>query len=66
MAVAELAKRQPNIGWVNVLNNLGAKTDSIDVAQPAYYDKLNTAFKIDSYKRLESLSESLFYKQLCK
>lgn len=41
MAVAGLAKRQPNIGWVNVLNVLGAKTDSIDVGQPAYYDKLN-------------------------
>jgi putative endopeptidase len=41
MSVAELAKRQPNIGWQNVLNVLGAKTDSIDVSQPAYYDKLN-------------------------
>ncbi len=45
MAVATLAKQQPNIGWTNVLNDLGAKTDSIDVAQPAYYDKLNTALK---------------------
>lgn len=45
MAVATLAKRQPNIGWQNVLNELGAKTDSIDVSQPAYYDKLNAALK---------------------
>lgn len=45
MSVAALAKRQPNIGWENVLNNLGAKTDSIDVSQPAYYDKLNTVLK---------------------
>jgi putative endopeptidase len=45
MAVAELAKRQPNIGWPNVLNDLGAKTDSIDVSQPAYYDKLNAVLK---------------------
>jgi putative endopeptidase len=45
MAVASLAKRQPNIGWLNVLNDLGAKTDSIDVAQPAYYDKLNALLK---------------------
>lgn len=45
MAVAALAKRQPDIGWPNVLDELGAKTDSIDVAQPAYYDKLNTALK---------------------
>lgn len=42
MAVADLAKRQPNISWRNLLDNLGAKTDSIDVSQPAYYDKLNT------------------------
>jgi len=45
MSMAELAKRQPNIGWPNVLNDLGAKTDSIDVAQPAYYDKLNADLK---------------------
>ena len=45
IAVATLVKRQPNIGWQNVLNELGAKTDSIDVSQPAYYDKLNTALK---------------------
>lgn len=45
MAVADLAKRQPNIGWPNVLNDLGANTDSIDVSQPAYYDKLNAALK---------------------
>ena len=41
MPVAVLAKRQPNIGWLSVLSELGAKTDSIDVAQTAYYDKLN-------------------------
>jgi putative endopeptidase len=41
MPVAELAKKQPNIGWLNVLKVLGATTDSIDVAQTAYYDKLN-------------------------
>ncbi len=43
MPVAILAKRQPNMGWITVLNELGAKTDSIDVSQPAYYDKLNAA-----------------------
>jgi putative endopeptidase len=41
MPVAVLAKKQPNIGWLNVLTVLGATTDSIDVAQTAYYDKLN-------------------------
>ncbi|MDH7461613.1 M13 family metallopeptidase [Chitinophagaceae bacterium 26-R-25] len=45
MSVADLAKKQPNIGWVSLLNNLGAKTDSIDLAQPAYYNKLNTLLK---------------------
>lgn len=45
MPVSELVKRQPNIGWTNVLNGLGATTDSIDVAQPAYYDKLDALLK---------------------
>ena len=45
MSVSSLVKKQPNIGWQHVLNDLGAKTDSIDVAQPAYYDKLNTILK---------------------
>ncbi|HEV8083205.1 MAG TPA: M13 family metallopeptidase, partial [Chitinophagaceae bacterium] len=45
MSVTALAKRQPNVGWQNVLNNLGAKTDSIDVSQPSYYDKLNAVLK---------------------
>ncbi len=41
MSVADLAKREPSIGWSDVLNELGAKTDSIDVGQPPYYDQLN-------------------------
>ena len=45
MPVADLAKKQPNIGWISFLDNLGAKTDSIDVSQPAYYEKLNTLLK---------------------
>jgi putative endopeptidase len=45
MSVAALAKREPNIGWEKVLTDLNAKTDSIDVAQPAYYDKLNAALE---------------------
>jgi len=43
--VAELAKQEPNIGWQNVLDDLGAKTDSINVGQPAYYEKLNALLK---------------------
>jgi putative endopeptidase len=45
MAIATLLKQHPNIGWQNVLNELGAKTDSINVSQPAYYDKLNAALQ---------------------
>jgi len=41
MAVVDLEKQHPNIGWQQLLQNLGAETDSIDVGQPAYYDKLN-------------------------
>jgi len=44
-AVTDLVKRQPNIGWQDLLHNLGAQTDSIDVGQPAYYDKLNELLK---------------------
>lgn len=45
MAVADLVKNQPNIGWTNLLERLGAQTDSIDVGQPAYYEALNTLLK---------------------
>ncbi|MEN0052863.1 MAG: M13 family metallopeptidase [Mucilaginibacter sp.] len=45
MAVAAINNSQPNIGWSTLLADLGAATDSIDVAQPAYYDKLNTMLK---------------------
>ncbi|MFH6989235.1 M13 family metallopeptidase [Flavobacterium collinsii] len=45
IAVTDLVKRQPNIGWTAFLNNLGAKTDFINVGQPAYYDALNKLLK---------------------
>jgi putative endopeptidase len=45
IAIVALNKTQPNIGWVTLLANLGAKTDSIDMAQPAYYEKLNALLK---------------------
>jgi putative endopeptidase len=45
MAVTDLNSKHPNIGWNNLLNHLGAQTDSIDIGQPAYYDKLNTLLK---------------------
>jgi putative endopeptidase len=42
MAVASIDKTQPNLGWTILLANLDAKTDSVDMSQTEYYDKLNT------------------------
>ena len=53
MAVAALSKKHPNIGWTTLLNNLGAKVDSVNIGQPAYYDKLNsmlTSVSINDWK----------------
>lgn len=43
--VAVIDKKHPNIGWTTLLANLDAKTDSLDMPQPAYYDKLNGLLK---------------------
>lgn len=45
MAVAALAKRHPNLNWPNLMKDLGASADSVNVGQPAYYDKLNGMLK---------------------
>ena len=45
MAVAAIDRSQPNIGWATLLVRLGASTDSIDMGQPAYYNKLDTLLK---------------------
>lgn len=42
LAVADLAQKQPTLRWTTLLTDLGVKADSVNVAQPAYYDKLNT------------------------
>jgi putative endopeptidase len=42
MAVAQLDKQMPAFGLSTLLNNLGAKTDSVNIGQPGYYKKLNT------------------------
>lgn len=44
--VSAIGKAQPNIGWDAVFVDLDAKTDSVDVAQPAYYDRLNALLKL--------------------
>ncbi len=45
MAVAALAKRHPNLNWPNLMKDLVASADSVNVGQPAYYDKLNGMLK---------------------
>jgi putative endopeptidase len=45
MSVAAISKKHPNIGWTPLLGDLGVTVDSVNVAQPAYYDKLNTMLK---------------------
>ena len=68
LPVIPLGKTQPNIGWETLLANLGALTDSVDVAQPAYYNKLDTLLKtipLDQWKiyikafTLENYAETL-------
>ncbi len=41
MAVSQLKEKHPNMGWIALLKNLGTDVDSINIAQPAYYDALN-------------------------
>lgn len=41
MAISDLNKSQKNIGWSTMLQQLGMQADSVDVRQPAYYEKLN-------------------------
>jgi putative endopeptidase len=41
MALSDLDKEQPKIAWSNLLKNLEVKADSVDIAQPLYYKKLN-------------------------
>lgn len=48
LAVSAIEKKQPSIGWKNVLQGLEATTDSLDMLQPAYYDKLNSMLKATS------------------
>lgn len=42
LSVTELTKQMPVFDWNTFLSNLDAKTDSVNVGQPAYYTKLNT------------------------
>ena len=41
MAVADLDKQFPNIGFANYLNVIGAKADSMNIGQPKFLEQLN-------------------------
>jgi putative endopeptidase len=41
LAVTDLSKKQPALNWTALLTNLGVNADSVNVGQPAYYDKLD-------------------------
>ncbi len=45
LPISAIAKKQPNIGWSTFFGDLGVKTDSVNVGQPVYYDKLNAMLK---------------------
>ncbi len=45
MAVADLDKKMPVLGWQTLLANLLVKTDSVNISQPGYYAKLNELLK---------------------
>jgi len=53
MAVADLDKKMPAIGWSNMFKSLSVKTDSVNMGQPGYYQKLNDLLKsapLDTWK----------------
>lgn len=45
VSVASIEKNHPSIGWSALLAALDAKTDSLNMGQPAYYEKLNGLLK---------------------
>ncbi|GAB3957429.1 M13 family metallopeptidase [Spirosoma harenae] len=45
LAVAALSQKHPNLNWATLVKDLGVQVDSVNVGQPAYYDKLNTLLK---------------------
>ena len=45
MAVKDLDKSMPVLGWASLLPAVGVKVDSVNVGQPAYYAKINELLK---------------------
>lgn len=53
LSVQAINRKQANIGWTELLSNLGIQADSIDIKQPDYYGKLNTLLEtvsLDDWK----------------
>ena len=48
MSIAQLEQLSPNMGWKNALAIQQIKTDSVNVAQPAYYKSLSALLKSQS------------------
>ncbi|WP_422358828.1 M13 family metallopeptidase [Reichenbachiella sp.] len=45
LSLAAIEQRQPNIGWSNLFEKLDLEADSIDMRQPAYYDRVQAMLK---------------------
>lgn len=45
MAVASLVKSSPNVGWINLLNEMQIHADTVIVGQPEFYKSLNNLVK---------------------
>lgn len=53
MAVADLDKKMPAFGWNTLLKNMNIHTDSVNVTQPLFYEKLNSllvSVPLDTWK----------------
>lgn len=53
MAVADLEKQMPNIGWRTLLTNMQIKTDTLNIGQPGYFstlDKLLKSVPVEQWK----------------
>ena len=64
VALKDIDKKMPVIGWSAFCTTIGFKVDSVDLGQPAYYAKLNELLKstpVDTWKaylRFHSLADA--------
>lgn len=42
LAVSEIITKQPNVRWKQYFSTIGVSIDSVNMQQPAYYDRLNS------------------------